>query len=64
MKPCDVKTYGDYNDLEAAGVAFDQNKIEIDTYGVFLMVEPHCRIKFSRKVFREFARWYLEDQAK
>jgi hypothetical protein len=64
MKPCDVKSLIDHDKLEESGLCFNQNTIEVDSMGVFLTIEPHCRMKFRHNLFKRFAEWYLEDQAK
>jgi hypothetical protein len=62
MKPCDCKTYQDIGKLNESGMSFNNTSIGIDSAGVFLTINPHCRIKISHKFFKSFAEWYLEDQ--
>lgn len=62
MRPCDIKTINECQDLQESGIAFNSRKIEVDSSGVYLTIEPHTRVKFSHKIFKRFTEWYLEDQ--
>jgi len=62
MRPCDVRSLEDYDNLPEQGLGFNQHKITIDSTGVFLDIDPHVRIKIPHRKFKRFAEWYLEDQ--
>ena len=64
MKPCNVRSIQDYDRLEEAGLGFNNENISIDSRGVFLTIDPHCRIKINHKSFKRFAEWYLTDQGR
>lgn len=62
MEPSDCKTMQDVDSLKEQGLAFNNYKIEVDSTGVLLDIDPHVRIKIPHKWFKAFAAWYLEDQ--
>lgn len=52
----------DVNALSEQGIAHNNYKIAIGSMGVSIDINPHVSIKIPHKRFREFAKWYLEDQ--
>ena len=63
MKPCDVRSLGDCNELKEQGLSFNDYAITVHSTGVFLEIDPYVRFKINHNMFGRFARWYLEDQA-
>jgi len=62
MKPCNCKMEIQVRKLQEQGISFNNYKIEIDSSGVYLDIDPHVRMKIPHKTFKSFAEWYLGDQ--
>jgi len=62
MKPCDCKMEVGVKQLREQGLAFNNYKIEVDSSGVYLDIDPHVRMKIPHNRFKAFAEWYLLDQ--
>jgi hypothetical protein len=62
MKPCDCKDQYDVdNNLEEAGIGFNNDSIEVRPNSVILRIGP-CELKIPQHRFKAFAEWYLADQ--
>ena len=59
IRPCDCKSMQDVFSLEETGIGFNQYKIDIDSIGVLLSIDPHVAIKIPHKKFKAFSEWYL-----
>ena len=62
MIPCDCRSMQEVDSLNEQGIARNQYKINVDSRGVLLDIDPHVRIKIPHGTFSAFAKWYLENQ--
>ena len=62
MKPCDCKTTTEIKSLREQTLRFNDESISVGNTGVLLIIYPHVEVRFSHKIFKRFAEWYLEDQ--
>ena len=62
MKPCDCKTTTDIKSLREQGLKYNDESIKADSTGIVLEIYPHFKARFSHRIFKRFAEWYLEDQ--
>lgn len=61
MKPCNVNDNQDKKKLLEQGLGFNGDSITVLTNGVELKIGS-CTIVTSKRRFKAFAEWYLEDQ--
>ena len=62
MKPCDVRSMVDVNNLNEQGLRFNNYSIKGSSNMVLLYATPYFRIEIPARHFKSFAEWYLEDQ--
>lgn len=61
MKPCDCKDQYMANQLDHQNLTINNNSIEVKPSVVILTIGP-CQVKINQNIFKQFAKWYLEDQ--